>query len=133
MTPLKTTLCLLAALIFVAAPARALDPGQYDITVYANEDYRLNLTHTAGGVPTNLTGYTFRLQAKSTAAATPFVTFSSAVTSASAGQTRHWLTRAATAAHVNKAGVYDLMQIAPDGTVSYVMRGKVRIVETVTR
>lgn len=133
MTPLKTTLCLLAALIFVAAPARALDPGQYDITVYANEDYRLNLVHTANGVPVNLTGYQFRMQARKTGAAAAFVTFSSAVTDAAAGKTSHWLTKAATAANVNVAGQYDLMQTAPDGTVSYRMQGKIRVMETVTR
>lgn len=113
--------------------AQAVDPGLYDITVQANEDYRLNLTHTANGLPVNLTGYSFRLQAKKNGATPVFLTFSSAVTSAPLGKTSHWLTRATTAANAGTAGTYDLMQTAPDGTVTYKLKGQIKILETVTR
>ncbi|MBT0665743.1 hypothetical protein KI809_15645 [Geobacter pelophilus] len=128
-------LIIIAILLMIAIPAQALDPGQFDITVYANEDYRLNLTHTANGVPVNLTGYSFKLQAqaKKGPGAAVLVNFSSAVTDAAAGQTSHWLSRRATAANSNAAGIYDLMQTAPDGTVTYRMRGAIKFLETVTR
>lgn len=124
---------LASLLLLIAIPAQALDPGPFDITVYANEDYQLNLTHTAAGVPVNLTGYQYRLQAKKPGAAAPFLTMSSVIVNAAAGQTRHTLTKAATAALANMAGIYDLMQIAPGGSISYLMQGKIRILETVTR
>jgi hypothetical protein len=118
--------------VLLATPAAALDPGSFDITVYANEDYVLNLTHTANGVPVNLTGYTFKLQSKKTSGQ-PFLTMSTAITNAAAGQTRHWLTKAATRNNANTAGSYDLMQTAPDGKVTYRLKGNIRILDTVTR
>ncbi len=126
-------LLILLALALLAVPAAALDPGPYDLTVYANEDYVLNLTHKASDVPVNLTGYSFKLQAKKTAASPVFLTFSTAVVNAAAGQTRHWLTKGTTRNNANSAGIYDLMQTAPDGKVSYRVQGKIRILETVTR
>lgn len=130
----KFTLFLQALLIIaVCLPAQALEPGDFPIIIYANEDYRLNLSHTANGQPIDLTGYSFKLQARKGAGTPAFLTFSSAVTNAAQGQTSHWLTRAATAANAKAAGTYDLMQTAPDGTVSYRMKGTIQIMETVTR
>ncbi len=119
--------------LFVCTPAQALDPGNFPIVVYANEDYRLNLQFKNYTTPINLTGYTFKLQAKKSYNTPAFITFSSAVTDAANGQTTHWLTRQNTAAHAKDSGVYDLMQTAPDGTVSYKMQGTIQIRETVTR
>jgi len=127
-------LTIIAALLLIPTLALALDPGAFDLVIYANEDYVLNLTHKAGGQPINLTGYQFRLAAKKNATAvTPFLVMSSVVTNAAAGQTRHWLHRTTTAANASAAGVYDLMQTAPDGKVSYRLKGTIRILETVTR
>lgn len=119
--------------LLIAIPAQALDPGTFDLTVYAGEDYVLNLTHKANGVPVNLTGYQFKLQAKKPGSATPFLTMSSAFTNRSTGQTRHKLSKAYTRSIVNQSGNYDLMQTAPNGTVSYRLKGSIRILETVTR
>ena len=124
----------LFVLSFFAVSGHAGTPGPYDITVQANEDYRLNLTHTANGRPINLTGYQFKLQAKKAAAdSAAFVTFSSAVTDPLLGKTSHWLHRGTTAANVRATGIYDLMQIAPDGTVTYKVKGTIKFMETVTR
>lgn len=124
----------LALILFVPLSASALDPvGNHDLLIYANQDYQLDLTFKTDGVAEDLTGRSYKLQAKKTGAATPFVTFSSAITNAAAGQTRHWLTRNATRANINTAGNYDLMETAADGKVKYRMRGTLRIVETVTR
>jgi len=119
--------------LFTGSPASALDPGPFDQTVWANEDYYLNLTHKANGIPIDLTGYQFKMQGKKSGAAAPFVTFSSAIVNPANGTTRHWLSRRATLDRINQAGVYDLMQIAPDGTVSYRMMGKIVFRETTTR
>ena len=128
------TLLICTLLFFtLSAPAFALDPGPFDLTVYANEDYVLNLTHKANGQPINLTGYQYKLQAKKSAGSAAFVTFSSAITNAAAGQTRHWLSKATTRGNANSAGSYDLMQTAPDGTITYRLKGNIKIVETVTR
>lgn len=124
---------LLLALLLTPSLACALEPGTFDITIYANEDYRLNLTHTANGRPVNLTGYSFRLQAKKNPTTAAFLTFSSAVTDAVGGKSSHWLTRATTRANASTAGIYDLMQTAPDGTVSYRLKGAIKVMETVTR
>lgn len=125
---------MIVALFCVAGNAEALDPGVYDITVQEGEDYVLNLTHKANGLPVDLTGYSFRLQGKRTLASpVAFVTFSSAIVNPTAGQTRHWLTRAATRDRANTAGVYDLMQTAPGGAVSYPMKGTIKFMETVTQ
>jgi len=124
-------LIVLCVLCGSAVPALALDPGQFDIIIQANEDYVLNLTHKANGVPINLTGYTFKLQAKKAGAV--FVTMSSAVIDAAAGKSRHKLSRQYTADRANSAGVYDLMRTAPDSTVTYRLKGSLRIMETVSR
>lgn len=120
-------------LLMICAPAQALDPGNFPIVVYANEDYRLNLTHKSYTSATNLTGYSFKLQAKKSNSSAPFLTFSSAVTNAAAGQTTHWITRRATADRSGMSGIYDLMQTAPNGTISYKLKGTIQIMDTVTR
>jgi len=112
-------------------PASALEPGPFDIIIQANEDYVLNLTHKANGVPINLTGYSFKLQAKK--GAIVFLTMSSSVVDAAAGKTRHKLSKAYTADRANTAGIYDLMRTAPDSTVTYRLKGNLKILETVTR
>jgi hypothetical protein len=130
---LKYVLISLSAVMLIYATAQALEPGNFPLTIYANEDFRLNLTHTAYSSPVNLTGYTFKLQAKKAYGQPAFVTFSSAVSNAAAGQTTHWLTKRSTAANAKTSGVYDLMQTAPDGTVSYKLKGTIQFIETVTR
>lgn len=117
----------------VCLPAQALEPGSFPIVIYANEDYRLNLTFKSYTTPVNLTGYSFKLQAKKAYGLPAFLTFSSSVTNAAAGQTSFWLTRQATAANSRASGVYDLMQTDPSGNVSYKLRGTIEIRETATR
>jgi hypothetical protein len=125
---------LVALAVSVAAVFAATDPvGNYDILIYANQDYQLNLQFKADGVPENITGRTYKLQAKKTGAAASFLTFSSSITNAANGQTRYWLTRATTRANANSAGTYDLMETGTDGKVTYRLKGGFRIVETVTR
>ncbi|MBT0664759.1 hypothetical protein KI809_10650 [Geobacter pelophilus] len=126
-------LLVIAILLMIAVPATALDPGQYDLTLYANEDFELNLTHTAAGQPVDLTGYSFKMAAKKSGVAVPFAIFSSVIVDAAAGKTRHRLSRRATAANANVAGTYDLLQTDPSGNNSYRMRGAFKILETVTR
>lgn len=130
---MKRLVLLILFVCLLATPAFALDPGPFDLTVYANEDYVLNLTHKANGVPVNLTGYQFKLQAKKPGAATPFFTMSSAIINAAGGQSRHWLHRTTTRNNANSAGVYDLMEVNPSGNISYRMKGNIKVLETVTR
>jgi len=77
------------ALCLLAGRAFALDPvGNFDILIYANQDYELNLIFKTDGVPENLTGRSYKLQAKKTGATAPFLNFSSTVVNAATGQTR---------------------------------------------
>lgn len=129
----KQIVAVLAVLALCLLAGRAFSADTYDMTVYANEDFILNLQFKADGVPENITGRTYKLQAKKTAAAAPFLTFSTAIVNAANGQTRHWLTRATTRNNSSQAGIYDLMETTPDNKVNYRMRGSIRILETVTR
>ncbi|NVO00018.1 MAG: hypothetical protein HXX17_11885 [Geobacteraceae bacterium] len=112
----------------------APDPAvTYNILIYANQDYELNMTFKTDGVPENLTGRTYKMQAKKSGAASPFLNFSSFVTNAATGQTRYRLTRATTRNNSDSAGTYDIMETGADGRVKYRVKGTVRIIGTNTK
>ena len=131
---------LLLAIVLALAlclPAFALDApdpaGTYNILIYANQDYELNLVFKTDGVPENLTGRTYKMQAKKSGAASPFLNFSSSITNAVTGQTRYSLTRATTRSNSDSAGAYDIMETGADGRVKYRVKGTVRIIGTNTK
>jgi hypothetical protein len=130
----RALLLIATLLLLVAAPAAAVDPGTYDITVQAGEDYVLNLTLDSAGIPIDLTGKTYKMQGRKTPLdVAPFLSFSTAVGNGTSGQLSAWARHGSTRAAAGNFGVYDLMQIDPDGMISYIIRGALRILPTVTR
>ena len=128
-----------AAIVFLlltlTVPALALDPASYDVSIQAGEDYRLTLVmKNMSGHPMNLTGYRYKAQGRTTAdAAQPFVNLSSNVTDPANGKVVVSLSKAQTTRNAGKAGYWDLQQTDPGGLVSYLIKGVLKIVATVTR
>jgi hypothetical protein len=127
----------LFTLHFSHVTALADDIGTYNMVVQGGSDFRLNLTFYSDDkktIPVNLSGYSFKAQIRKAAAdVTPFATFSSAVTNSGAGTASFWLTRAATAARANSAGIYDIRVTDPAGNIAYWIKGAVQFLATVTR
>jgi hypothetical protein len=118
------------------SPAYAADPGSYDITMYAGEDYRLTLKLAdSTGSDINLTGNSYAAQFRSAPAPTGsiFATYSTTVTSAGTGMISVRLSRAQTTALTGKSGLWDLKQTDSVGLVSYLLTGKCAVRPTVTR
>lgn len=114
----------------------ALDPGVFDISVQAGEDYRLQLTLKDGaGAPMNLTGYSFKAQSRQAPAPTGalYATYSTIVVSPATGRLDVRLSKTQTASNSGKSGVWDLQQTDSGGLVTYILRGKSVVMPTATR
>lgn len=137
-TPLRAGL-LLIALLLITLPTfgMAADPGVYDITMQAGEDYRLTLKLTGGtGAPIDLTGTTYAAQFRSGPAPSgaAFATYSANMTMpATSGLISVRLSKAQTLALSGKTGLWDLRQIDSAGLAAYILTGKCYVRPTVTR
>lgn len=130
---------LLAALIVLALcilSGRAFAGDTADLIMKAGADYRATLTWTMPGTKAvvNLTGNSYVAQFRSAPypAGTLYATYSTIVTSASAGQMQLRLSHRQTATLSGKTGVWDLKQTDAAGQVSYRFGGTVKVMPTVT-
>jgi hypothetical protein len=108
----------------------------YDIVMRAGADYRSTHAWTvkATGAVIDLTGNSYQAQFRSAPYpnGTLFAVYSTVVTDAPGGVMRLSLSRRQTVTLSGKSGVWDLKQVAADGTVSYRYGGTVRVIPVVT-
>jgi len=116
--------------------AQALEPGTYDLTMLAGEDFSLSLQLKDGnGQNMDLTGYNYKAQFRQSAAPTGviYANLSTVFTSYTGGRFNVKLSRAQTATNSNKSGIWDLQQTDSGGKVSYILSGKAIVKPTATR
>lgn len=134
---IRLVLCTLAlGLAVIIGTAWALDPGVFDISMQAGEDYRLQLTLKDGnGAAMNLTGYSYRAQFRQAPAPTGalYATYSTVMVSPTTGRLDVRLSKAQTNTNTGRSGVWDLQQTEPGGNVSYILTGKTVVKPTATR
>lgn len=112
----------------------------YNITVYQGATFRLPITWKTGETPTavNLTGYTARMQIRSTVTSPTdlleLTTENGGIALGGAAGTIEILIEAAdTAGQAWRTGVYDLELIAGSGDVRRLLEGTATLVPEVTR
>lgn len=109
----------------------------YPIFIKQGATFQITITWEVGGALVDITGYTARLQARTSIAVT--TTFISLTDGAGltlggvAGTIIVDLTAAETAAITETIGVYDLELESPGGTVTRLLQGSVTINQEVTR
>lgn len=113
-------------------------PGNYTITVYQGATFSRVFTWKDGaGSLINLTGYTARLQARSSVDSTSTLcSLTSAggdITLGGAAGTITVVMSAATTAAITQSGVYDLELIDGSGNVTRLLEGVFRLIREVTR
>ena len=120
----------------VAGLALAFEPGIYDITMQAGEDYVLTMNvKDSLGSPVDLTGYSYAAQMRTKPAPVGSVlaNYSTTIVTPSAGLIRVKLSKEQTLANSGKAGTWDLRQTDPQGQVTYLLTGKCTVKPTTTR
>lgn len=116
-----------------------ISPGQYDLTIYQGATFTQQLTWKGSdGNAVNLTGYTARMMARTSAdAAAPFLTLTTENGGISLGGTAGTInltiTSAATAALMAGVGVYDLELISGAVVVTRLLQGNLLVSAEVTR
>ena len=109
----------------------------YPILILQGATYSITITWEVEGIPVDITGYTARLQARTSVAATS--TFINLTDGAGltlggvAGTIIVDLTATETAAITETTGVYDLELTALTGDITRVLQGSVTINQEVTR
>lgn len=118
----------------VAAAAFADLPVPADLSCSQGEDCRRILVVKSGGLPVNLTGYSYRAQVRASYTdAVPLATFVVDPSQLSMGSITLVLPSAVTTQLAGKTGVWDLQQIDPSGSVSYLVRGAFKCYLSATR
>ena len=131
----KTTAYILLSLLF-SLPAFALEPTNYDIIMFAGEDYLLQLQVVDPyGAAVDITGNSYKAQFRKSAAPTGilFATYSTTVTNAATGRIDVKLSRAQTTANSGNLGQWDLLQTDSTNHSSYLLRGIAIVRPTYTR
>jgi len=133
---IKRLLLLTALFVSLLSTAYALDPAVYDAVMYANEDYRLNLTlKDSTGAAMNLTGYSYKAQFRQqpAPAGAVYATYSATVSNAATGAVTVKLSKSQTSALSGLTGFWDLQQTDSGGSISYLLSGRAVVKTTVTR
>ena len=115
-----------------------INPGSYNITVYAGADYDKTFTVTQNGSAINWTGYTARMQVRDSSDATAtllsLTTGGSGITlGGTAGTILVEITNAQSAAIASGAYAYDLELISNGSAVTRLLQGAFIVSGNVTR
>jgi hypothetical protein len=114
-------------------------PANYNLVIYQGANLSQVFTwQDSNQTPVNLTGYTARMQARtSIEAPTPFIDLTNAnggvTLGGSAGTVTVTMTATQTAAITETVGIYDLELVSPGGIVTRFLQGTVVISREVTR
>lgn len=113
------------------------EPVNQDITIRRGDTFRLRFKAKAGGVPINLTGYTFLAQIRTSEdATTALASFSASIIDATAGIFEIVLSAATTAAlptDTTRLGVWDLQWTTAGGDVNTLVTGVAHLKSDVAR
>lgn len=125
---------ILLALCLVTTAAANSIPGSLNLTSYQGERFSKTFVMKDGnGAVMNLTGYSYKAMVrKSYTDTVPLAEFGVTI-SPVAGEVTLSLTSVQTTALANTSNMWDLQQTAPDGTVSYLLRGTFRGLYSATR
>lgn len=138
-------LWILAWLLLIAVPAAALEPGKYDLSIRAGEDFtttwRINTcsAYSATGacigikIPMDLSGYLFAAQFRTSYDSSPLLADFAITTVPTQGRVTIFLPRSSSRRLANKAGLWDLRITAPDGSTSYLLKGSCKVVPSITK
>lgn len=111
--------------------------GKYNITANQGETFNFSFTISTDGTPWDLTGYTARMQVRTTVEATDKLldlTSSSGITLGGAAGTVAILVSATNmAALIAGRHVYDFEVVSGSGTVTRILEGKFAVKAEVTR
>ena len=108
--------------------------GKYDFTLEQGTTFSREITVQDSGSAMNLTGYTPRMQMRSTHdSSTIALTFTATVSNASQGKISLTATDTVTSAVEEGIYVYDLEIESSGGTVTRLMEGNVTVTPEVTR
>ena len=108
--------------------------GKYDFTLEQGTTFSREITVQDSGSAMNLTGYTPRMQMRSTHdSSTIALTFTASVSNASQGKISLTATDTLTSAVEEGIYVYDLEIESSGGTVTRLMEGNVTVTPEVTR
>lgn len=122
-------------------------PAVVNLTVQQGGDYRqqlifqqcldnplpYNLSLCKNRTPVNLTGYSFRAQARQTYPSTAVYANMSTSVVALSGIVTLYIHKATTATLGGKTGYWDLLATLPDGSLQYLANGQIYFKSTVTR
>ena len=115
-----------------------INPGSYNITVYAGADYDKTFTVTQNGSAINWTGYTARMQVRDSSDATAtllsLTTGGSGITlGGTAGTIAVVITSTQSAAIASGAYAYDLELVSSGNQVTRLLQGSFIVSGNVTR
>lgn len=116
-----------------------INPGTYNITVWAGADYDKTFTVTQGGTPINWTGYQSRMQVREAADSTAYLlsltdTAGSGITlGGTAGTIAIAITSTQSAAIAAGSYAYDLEMISSGNIVTRLLQGSFTVSGNVTR
>ncbi len=115
------------------------EPANYNLVIYQGANLSQVFTwQDSNQTPVNLTGYTARMQARTSITADPpFISLTTEnggiALGGSAGTVTLTMTAAQTASIIETVGVYDLELVSPSGIVTRFLQGAVIISREVTR
>jgi hypothetical protein len=111
--------------------------GKHNITANQGETFNFSFTISTDGTPWDLTGYTARMQVRTTVEATDKLldlTTSSGITlGGSAGTVAITVSATGMAALISGRHVYDIEVVSGSGTVTRILEGKFIVKAEVTR
>ena len=108
------------------------NPAIYDFTVQRNSTVPLDITFKAGGIVTDITGYTFAASVFSTDGTQNFANFSVTYTNRSQGKVSFKLTPAQTATFTPNELIYDVKYKEPSNDEHYLLEGTIFVSDGLT-
>ena len=101
------------------------NPAKHDLEVQRNSTVPLDITFKAGGVVTDITGYTFAASVFSADGTQNFANFAVTYTNRSQGKVSFKLTPAQTATFTPNELVYDVKYKQPNNDEFYLLEGNI--------
>lgn len=102
-------------------------PGKHDLTIQRNSTVPLQITFKAGGVVTDITGYTFAASVFSVDGSKNFADFAVTYTNRSQGIVSFKLTPAQTITFSPDKLVYDVKYKQPNNDEFYLLEGNITV------
>ncbi len=108
------------------------NPAKHNLTIQRNSTVPLDITFKAGGVVTDITGYTFAASVFSVDGSQNFADFTVTYTNRSQGKVSFKLTPAQTATFIPNELVYDVKYKQPNNDEFYLLEGIIFVSDGLT-